>query len=93
MQGLEDSIEWQSLPGKNRGAILNEARVPAGRCVAIPFEESVEKAAKSTFPYKTDVANLHGGIQFRETGFPQSMSVRTMVYCKLRAKDVIVGHR
>jgi len=33
-------------------------------------KESVEKAVESAFPYKTDVANLHGGIQFRGTGFP-----------------------
>ena len=28
-------------------------------------KESIEKAVKPAFPYKTDVANLHGGIQFR----------------------------
>jgi hypothetical protein len=32
--------------------------------------ESVEKAVESAFSYKTDVADLHGGIQFRGTGFP-----------------------
>lgn len=56
-------------------------------------KESVEKAVEPAFPYKTDVANLHGGIQFRGTGFPQSVSVRRMVYCKLRAEDVVVRHR
>ena len=56
-------------------------------------KESIEKTVESTFPYKTDVTNLHGGIQFRGTGLPQSMPVCRMLYCKLGAEDVIVGHR
>jgi len=28
-------------------------------------KESIEKAVEPAFPYKTDVANLHSGMQFR----------------------------
>lgn len=35
VQGLEDSIEWQSLPGQIRGAVLNEG--PGGKVCHYPI--------------------------------------------------------
>jgi hypothetical protein len=44
-------------------------------------KECVEKTVESAFAYETDVANLHGTIRPRRTGFPQSVSVRRIFVC------------
>jgi len=48
---------------------------------------------ESAFAYETDVANFHGAIQSHGIGHPEGMSVRRILARKLRAKDVVVGHR
>ena len=56
-------------------------------------KEGVEKAMESAFPYEANITNLHGTIMFRGTWHPEGMSVRRILDRKLRAEDVVVGHK
>jgi len=55
-------------------------------------EQGIEKTVELTFAYVTDVTNFHGAIKLPWAWFPQSMSMCRILYRKLFAEDVVVGH-
>ena len=56
-------------------------------------KQGTEKKVESALAYETDVPDLHGPIWISWTWFPQGISVRRILDCKLFAEDLVIGHR
>ena len=55
-------------------------------------KQNIEKKVELAFSNETDVANRHGGILIAPTWLPKCMSVGRVLYCKVVAINVVVGH-